>query len=81
MSKPIDNVHVHYVTFGKTRGVITFKPSVQDDTHRLKQDIAKRLDTIKDDLDGEYYYVTIEKEGPDGKPKYATVVKKTFFKE
>lgn len=81
MADDIKRIHVHYVTFAGTRGQLTFTPSVQGDTRRLKQDIAKRLDTIKDDLDGEYYYVTIEKEGPDGKPRYATVVKKTFFKE
>jgi hypothetical protein len=75
----IVRVHVHYVDYDKTHRVKTFKPTEQGNTHRLKQDIANVLTAIQDQA--EYYYVTIEKEGPDGKPRYATIVKKTFFKE
>lgn len=73
----IVNVHIHYVDFDKKHRVKIIQPSEQGNTLRLKQDIAKVLTAIKDQA--EYYYVTIEKEGPEGKPRYATVVKKTFL--
>jgi hypothetical protein len=74
----IKKVHVHYVDFDKSRGSKSFVPE-QDDTRRLKQDIANVLTTIRNHA--EYYYVTIEKEAPDGTPRFATIVKKTFFNQ
>ena len=57
---------------------IKIKPSNNENTLRMKEDVATVLvrERVKD---WSYWYLVMEIDGPDGKPRFRTVVGKTFF--
>jgi hypothetical protein len=80
----ITNLHIHYRTLPSNKHpkgemkVVVIQPTDNTSTLRIKQDIARALQPLKNNA--QYYYVVAEIDR-DGKPGYRTLMPKVMLNE
>jgi hypothetical protein len=58
---------------------IPITPKDKLNTMRMKEAVAEKLRRERDRDAWTYWYLTMQIDGPDGQPRFRTIVGKTFF--